>query len=74
MKFGFLQQRGLREQRKLQPPDHNILGEKLKEFFEVFKLTPTLCESVLQSEFTIISVAEEKPETPLPPQEVPVEE
>jgi len=62
------------EQRRLQPPDINILGEKLKEFFEVFKLTPTLFESVLQSEFTIISVTEEKPETPLPPQEVPVEE
>ncbi|HMK82449.1 MAG TPA: glutamate synthase [Candidatus Bathyarchaeia archaeon] len=62
------------EHRRLQPPDLNILGEKLKEFFEAFKLPSTLFESILESEFTVISVAEEKPETPLPPQEVPVEE
>ena len=61
------------EQRRLQPLDLSLLGERLKAFFEVFELPDTFLESTLQSEFTIISATEEKHETPVPPQEVPVE-
>jgi len=62
------------EHRTLQPADLELLNEKLREYSNTFELTETLLESVLESEFTIISVAEEAPATPIPPQEVPVEE
>jgi glutamate synthase domain-containing protein 1/glutamate synthase domain-containing protein 3 len=62
------------EYRKLTPTEINFLSEKLYEFFKAFGLDSTLLESVLRSEFTVIQSKEEKDETPLPPQEVPVEE
>ena len=50
------------------------LKSKLEEFFNAFRLPQEKLAKVLASDFTIIRTTEEEKETPLPPQEVPVEE
>ena len=62
------------EYRKLSATDLGLLSEKLAEYFKLFGLPPQKLEEVLNSEFTIIKMREEKIETPIPPQEIPVEE
>ena len=62
------------EHRRLSPEDFDILSQKLREYFATFKLSKQTLDDVLNSEFTIIRTKKEKIETPIPPQEVPVEE
>jgi glutamate synthase domain-containing protein 1/glutamate synthase domain-containing protein 3 len=62
------------EYRALDERDMELLGGKLEEFFKAFGLPPTLLQSVLKSKFTVLRAGEQKVATPIPPQEVPVEE
>ncbi|MHB8567513.1 MAG: GltB/FmdC/FwdC-like GXGXG domain-containing protein [Nitrososphaerales archaeon] len=62
------------EYRKLSPSELELLSEKLGEFSRTFGLTASIYQEILDSEYTIIRTKEEKAETPVPPQEVPVEE
>lgn len=63
-----------RECRKLNASEIADLKSKLEEFFNAFRLPQEKLAKVLASDFTIIRTTEEEKETPLPPQEVPVEE
>jgi len=50
------------------------LSAKFDRFFSVFEIQEKKRE-VLESEFTVIrTIEEEEKETPIPPQEVPIEE
>ena len=62
------------EYRKLSHEDIGILSQKLSEYFAIFRVSLQKLDEVLNSEFTIIRTKEEKIETPVPPQEIPVEE
>ena len=62
------------EYRRLNPAEIVDLQSKLEEFFAAFGLSEAKLADVLNSDFTIIRTTEEEKETPLPPQEVPVEE
>lgn len=62
------------EYRKLNESEVGLLLGKLKEFFGAFNLPEEELQRAMSSEFTIIRTTEEEKETPLPPQEVPVEE
>ena len=62
------------EYRHLNDADIAALREKLEAFFDAFGLPHSLLEDVLSSKFTILRAGEQKVSTPLPPQEVPVEE
>ncbi|MDG7001945.1 MAG: hypothetical protein JRN15_22835, partial [Nitrososphaerota archaeon] len=62
------------EYRKVNAEELSDLKSKLEEFFGAFKLPQEELDDVLNSDFTIIRTTEEEKETPLPPQEVPVEE
>ncbi len=63
-----------REYRKLNESDSTVL-EKLEEFFQVFNIPEQQRKILLGSEYSIIrTVDEEAKDTPIPPQEVPVEE
>lgn len=49
--------------------------QKMEDFFNVFEIPTSVREQVLESEFTVIrTIAEVASETPIPPQELPVEE
>jgi glutamate synthase domain-containing protein 1/glutamate synthase domain-containing protein 3 len=62
------------EHRKLNAAEVDLLAREVKEFFKKFRLGEERLGEVLGSEFTVIKTTEEERETPLPPQEVPVEE
>ncbi|MHB2035591.1 MAG: GltB/FmdC/FwdC-like GXGXG domain-containing protein [Nitrososphaerales archaeon] len=62
------------EYRKLNESDKNVLKEKLDEFFQVFKIPEQQRNAVLSSEYSIIRPLEEEIDSPIPPQELPVEE
>ena len=62
------------EYRHLNDADVESLKGRLEAFFEVFGLPYSLLETVLSSKFTILHAGESKVTTPIPPQEVPVEE
>jgi len=46
----------------------------LESFFQAFSLPRSLLESVLSSKFTVLRAGDQKVATPIPPQEIPVEE
>ncbi|MDA4130166.1 MAG: hypothetical protein OK457_05310 [Thaumarchaeota archaeon] len=65
------------EFRKLDQRHDGIIAlePKIRSFFDHFNIPSNVRESLLDSEFTVIqTVEEEEKETPIPPQEVPVEE
>ena len=62
------------EYRKLNETEHTIL-EKLEEFFQVFNIPEQQRKLLLHSDYSVIhTIEEEVRDTPIPPQEVPVEE
>ncbi|HZW55773.1 MAG TPA: hypothetical protein VFF30_05740 [Nitrososphaerales archaeon] len=62
------------EHRRLDENDLKYLSAKFDRFFSVFEIQEKKRE-VLESEFTVIrTIEEEEKETPIPPQEVPIEE
>jgi len=64
----------LREYRSLNPADLEALKGVLEKFFQTFNLPHSLLESVLASKFTVLRAGDQKVTTPIPPQEIPVEE
>lgn len=64
----------LREFRHLNAADLEALSGVLESFFRTFNLPHEHLESVLASKFTVLKAGENKVATPIPPQEVPVEE
>jgi glutamate synthase domain-containing protein 1/glutamate synthase domain-containing protein 3 len=64
----------VREYRNLSPSDIEALKAEFELFFEAFGLPHSLLESVLASKFTILKAGDQKVATPIPPQEIPVEE
>jgi glutamate synthase domain-containing protein 1/glutamate synthase domain-containing protein 3 len=64
----------VREYRNLNPSDLDALKAELELFFQTFSLPHSLLESVLASKFTILKAGDQKVATPIPPQEIPVEE
>jgi glutamate synthase domain-containing protein 1 len=62
------------EYRHLNVADIEALRGRLEAFFEAFSLPSSLLETVLSSKFTVLRAGEQKVATPIPPQEVPVEE
>ncbi len=62
------------EYRQLNDSDLAVLKGRLDAFFGAFNLPNSLLETVLSSKFTVLRAGEAKVATPLPPQEVPVEE
>jgi glutamate synthase domain-containing protein 1/glutamate synthase domain-containing protein 3 len=62
------------EYRKLNESDRNALIEKLDVFFQVFNIPVQQRNLLLSSDYSIIHTIEEEKESPIPPQEVPVEE
>ena len=65
------------EYRKLDPrrDDLALLEQKIRSFFHHFGVPLVVQESIMNSEFTVIqTIEDEERETPIPPQEVPVEE
>ncbi len=62
------------EYRKLNPVDRTVLSEKLEAFFQAFNIPEQQRNLLLSSEYSIIRTVEEEKESPIPPQEVPVEE
>ena len=61
------------EYRTLNERDLELRG-KLEEFFKVFGLPASRLEAILSSKFTVLRAGEQRVATPIPPQEVPVEE
>jgi hypothetical protein len=64
----------LAEYRDLNPSDLEALKGELESFFQAFNLPYSLLESVLASKFTVLKAGTQKVATPIPPQEIPVEE
>ncbi len=64
----------VREYRNLNSADHDALKGVLEAFFQAFSLPRSLLESVLASKFTVLRAGDHKLTTPIPPQEIPVEE
>ena len=64
----------LREYRNLNPADVEALKGVLEDFFQAFSLPSSLLETVLASKFTVLKAGDQKVATPIPPQEIPVEE
>ena len=64
----------VREYRNLNPSDIEALRDILEKFFQTFSLPNSLLETVLSSKFTILKAGDQKVATPIPPQEIPVEE
>jgi len=64
----------VREYRNLNAADLEALRRVLETFFETFNLPRSLLEIVLASKFTVLRAGEQKVATPIPPQEIPVEE
>jgi glutamate synthase domain-containing protein 1 len=64
----------VREYRNLNPYDLEALKAELELFFQAFNLPHLLLETVLASKFTILRAGDHKLATPIPPQEIPVEE
>ncbi len=62
------------EYRNLNSSDAEALGSELELFFKAFALPSSMLESVLSSKFTVIKAGEQKVTSPIPPQEIPVEE
>ena len=65
------------EYRKLDPKrdDSVSLEREIRNFFQHFSVPLDAQETIMSSEFTVIqTVEEEEKETPIPPQELPVEE
>ena len=61
--------------RRLDELELQCLSPKVHQFFRVFGLAEDKKREVLDSEFTVIrAIEEEEKESPIPPQEVPVEE
>ena len=64
----------VREYRNLNSSDLEVLRGVLESFFQTFSLPRSLLESVLSSKFTVLRAGDQKVATPIPPQEIPVEE
>ena len=64
----------LREYRNLNSADLEGLKAMLEKFFQTFNLPHSLLESVLASKFTVLRAGDQKLTSPIPPQEIPVEE
>jgi glutamate synthase domain-containing protein 1/glutamate synthase domain-containing protein 3 len=64
----------VREYRGLNPSDLEALKGVLESFFQAFGLPRSLLDSVLASKFTVVKAGDQKLATPIPPQEIPVEE
>lgn len=64
----------LREYRNLNDADLEALKGVLESFFHAFELPRSLLETVLSSKFTVLRAGDKKVATPIPPQEIPVEE
>ena len=62
------------EYRSLNPSDLEAMRGELESFFHAFDLPNALLESVLASKFTVLKAGTQKVATPIPPQEIPVEE
>ncbi|MDG6929201.1 MAG: glutamate synthase [Nitrososphaerota archaeon] len=62
------------ETRRLNQEDRALLMPELGRFFDAFSVDPATRGMVLESEFDVITTRGEAPATPVPPQEVPVEE
>ena len=60
--------------RHLNDSDIDVLRGRLEAFFEAFGLPSSQLDEVLSSKFTVLRAGEPKVATPIPPQEVPVEE
>ncbi|HKT21389.1 MAG TPA: hypothetical protein VJR06_02020, partial [Nitrososphaerales archaeon] len=64
----------VREYRQLSTTDLESLRGILESFFQAFNLPRSLLETVLSSKFTVLRAGDQKLATPIPPQEIPVEE
>ncbi len=64
----------IREYRNLSVADLEALKGVLESFFHAFALPRSLLDSVLSSKFTVLRAGDQKVATPIPPQEIPVEE
>jgi glutamate synthase domain-containing protein 1/glutamate synthase domain-containing protein 3 len=64
----------VREYRNLNASDLDALKAELEMFFQAFNLPRSLLESVLASKFTVLRAGDQRLATPIPPQEIPVEE
>lgn len=64
----------VREYRNLNPADIEVLAGVLESFFQAFGLPRSMLDSVLASKFTVLKAGDQKVATPIPPQEIPVEE
>ncbi len=64
----------IREYRNLNSSDLDAIKGELEMFFQVFNLQRSLLESILASKFTVLRAGDQKVATPIPPQEIPVEE
>jgi glutamate synthase domain-containing protein 1/glutamate synthase domain-containing protein 3 len=62
------------EYRHLNTSDLEALKGKLESFSAEFNLPRSTLETVLKSKFTVLRAGEHKVDTPIPPQEIPVEE
>lgn len=62
------------EYRELADTDRSMLNEKLEEYFQAFNIPEQQRNTLLNSRYTIIRTIEQENESPIPPQEVPVEE
>jgi glutamate synthase domain-containing protein 1/glutamate synthase domain-containing protein 3 len=64
------------EYRKLDRTDASLeLEHKIANFFQYFGVPESVQESIMNSEYTVIqTVEDEERDTPIPPQEVPIEE
>jgi glutamate synthase domain-containing protein 1/glutamate synthase domain-containing protein 3 len=64
----------VREYRNLNDADLEALKGMLESFFQAFNLPRSQLESVLSSKFTVLRAGDQRVATPIPPQEIPVEE
>ncbi|HUK74935.1 MAG TPA: hypothetical protein VLU99_04015 [Nitrososphaerales archaeon] len=64
----------VKEYRHLNTSDVDVLKGELERFFLAFSLPRSLLDTVLSSKFTILRAGDQKVATPIPPQEIPVEE
>jgi len=63
-----------REYRNLNSADLEGLNAMLERFFQAFNLPHSLLQSVLASKYTVLRAGDQKLTSPIPPQEIPVEE
>ena len=64
----------IRDYRNLNAEDLDAIKGILESFFQAFNLPQSLLATVLSSKFTVLRAGDQKVATPIPPQEIPVEE